>query len=223
VWLEPQGESDVVLSVADDGVGIPRENLSRVFEPFFTTKGTGSGLGLAVAAGIIAAHGGSISAHSDGVRGSTIQVRLPRTDGASADAPAEHARPRGGNATLLVAEDEPRVRAQVVRILRGAGYEVLEAENGARAVEVFRGHEGPIDLLVLDAIMPVCDGWQAFLQIERLKPGIKALFTTGYAANVLPADFMARGARLLSKPFKADELLAKVAELLVPHASASER
>jgi two-component system cell cycle sensor histidine kinase/response regulator CckA len=223
VWLEPQGESDVVLSVADDGVGIPRENLPRVFEPFFTTKGTGSGLGLAVAAGIIAAHGGSISAHSDGVRGSTIQVRLPRTDGASADAPAEHAPPRGGNATLLVAEDEPRVRAQVVRILRGAGYKVLEAENGARAVEVFRGHEGPIDLLVLDAIMPLCDGWQAFLQIERLKPGIKALFTTGYAANVLPADFMARGARLLSKPFKADELLAKVAELLAPHAFASER
>jgi two-component system, cell cycle sensor histidine kinase and response regulator CckA len=223
VWLEPRGKNDVVLSVADDGVGIPRENLSRVFEPFFTTKGTGSGLGLAVAVGIIAAHGGTISAESDGVRGTTLQVRLPRADGASPEAPADHARSLGGSATLLVAEDEPRVRAHVVRILRRAGYTVLEAENGARAVEVFRGYEGSIDLLVLDAIMPLCDGWQAFLQIERLKPGIPALFTTGYAANVLPADFMARGARLLCKPFKADELLAKVGELLGSPAFASER
>jgi two-component system, cell cycle sensor histidine kinase and response regulator CckA len=223
VWLEAQGENHVVLSVADDGVGIPPENLPRVFEPFFTTKGTGSGLGLAVAAGIIAAHGGTINAESDGVRGTTFQVRLPRTDGASAEAPAEHARSHGGSATLLVAEDEPRVRAQVVRILRRAGYTVLEAENGARAVEVFRGHEGSIDLLVLDAIMPLCDGWQAFVQIERLKPGIKALFTTGYAANVLPPDFTARGARLLCKPFKADELLGKVAELLGQPTCASER
>jgi CheY-like chemotaxis protein len=223
VWLEPGGKNDVVLSVADDGIGIPRDNLPRVFEPFFTTKGTGSGLGLAVAAGIIAAHGGTISAESDGVRGTTHQVRLPRTDGSSPEASAAPSGSLGGSATLLVAEDEPRVRAQVVRILRRAGYTVLEAENGARAVEVFRGHEGSIDLLVLDAIMPLCDGWQAFLQIERLKPGIQALFTTGYAANVLPADFMARGARLLCKPFKADELLAKVGELLGSAAFASER
>jgi two-component system cell cycle sensor histidine kinase/response regulator CckA len=223
VWLEAGGKNDVVLSVADDGIGIPRENLSRVFEPFFTTKGTGSGLGLAVAAGIIAAHGGTISAESDGVRGTTLQVRLPRTDGSSPEASADSSRSLGGSATLLVAEDEPRVRAQVVRILRRAGYTVLEAENGARAVEVFRGHKGSIDLLVLDAIMPLCDGWQAFLQIERLKPGIQALFTTGYAANVLPADFMARGARLLCKPFKADELLAKVGELLGVAPFVSER
>jgi PAS domain S-box-containing protein len=223
VWLEARGQNEVALSVADDGVGIPRDNLSRVFEPFFTTKGTGSGLGLAVAAGIIAAHGGSISAKSDGVRGTTLEVRLPRTDSTSAEAQAEPVRALGGSATLLVAEDEPRVRAQVARILRRAGYTVLEAENGARAVELFRGHHGAIDLLVLDAIMPLCDGWQAFVQIERLKPGIKALFTTGYAANVLPSDFLARGARLLSKPFKADELLARVAELLAPSAVTGER
>jgi CheY-like chemotaxis protein len=223
VWLEARGQNEVALSVADDGVGIPRDNLSRVFEPFFTTKGTGSGLGLAVAAGIIAAHGGSISAKSDGVRGTTLEVRLPRTDSTNAEAQAAPLRALGGSATLLVAEDEPRVRAQVARILRRAGYTVLEAENGARAVELFRGHHGAVDLLVLDAIMPLCDGWQAFVQIERLKPGIKALFTTGYAANVLPSDFMARGARLLSKPFKADELLARVAELLAPSAVTGER
>jgi len=222
VWLEALGVGDVVLSVADDGVGIPCENLTRVFEPFFTTKGTGSGLGLAVAAGIIAAHGGSISAESEGGRGTTMRVRLPRTDSVSTQVRGERQRPVGGAATILIAEDEPRVRAQVLRMLQRAGYAVLEAENGVRAVEVFRAHSGTIDLLVLDAIMPLCDGWQAFLQIERLKPGIKALFTTGYAANVLPADFMTRGARLLSKPFKADELLTKVRELLAPTAVAQK-
>ena len=124
---------------------------------------------------------------------------------------------------MLVAEDEPRVRAQVVRMLQGAGYTVLEADNGVRAVELFRAHVESIDLVVLDAIMPLCDGWQAYIQIEQLKPGIKTLFTTGYAANVLPPDFLTRGGtRLLSKPFKADELLGKVRELLAPPRVASK-
>jgi PAS domain S-box-containing protein len=214
VWVEPDGDEHVLLSVADDGVGIPKEDLTRVFEPFFSTKATGSGLGLAVAAGIVAAHGGTLVAESDGVRGSTMRVRLPRTEG---ERPASQHPPEpviGGTATLLVAEDEPRVRTQVVRILRGAGYTVLEAEHGLRAIELFKANADEIDLVMLDAIMPQCDGWRAYVEIERLKPGVKVMFTTGYAANVLPADFSARGARLLSKPFKPAELLAKVKELL---------
>jgi PAS domain S-box-containing protein len=214
VWVEPDKGEHVLLSVADDGVGIPKADLTRVFEPFFSTKATGSGLGLAVAAGIIAAHGGTIVAESDGVRGSTIRVRLPRTEGERVPSRPPEAAVVGGSATILIAEDEPRVRTQVVRILRGAGYTVLEAENGLRAIELFKGSAEAIDLVVLDAIMPQCDGWRAYVEIDRMKPGIKAMFTTGYAANVLPADFSARGARLLSKPFKPAELLAKVKELL---------
>jgi two-component system, cell cycle sensor histidine kinase and response regulator CckA len=214
VWIEPQGDDHVLLNVADDGVGIPRENLTRVFEPFFSTKGTGSGLGLAVAAGIIAAHGGTISAESDGVCGATLRVRLPRHEGGLRSARPVSVSPQGGTATILVAEDEVLVRTQVVRVLRGAGYAVVEAEDGAKAIAAFQAAQGAIDLLLLDAVMPVCNGWQAYLEIERRKPGIKALFTTGYAANVLPADFLEHGARLLSKPFKPAELLAKVRELL---------
>ena len=214
VWIEPDGASHVILSVADDGIGIPKEHLTRVFEPFFSTKASGSGLGLAVAAGIVAAHGGSIAAESDGVRGTTMRVRLPRTEGErrpTRPAPPPVSRGRG---TLLVAEDEPRVRTQVVRILQGGGYTVLEAENGLQAIALFREAAGEIDLVVLDAIMPQCDGWRAYEEMLRIKPSIKALFTTGYAANVLPSDFSTRGARLLSKPFKPAELLAKVSELL---------
>jgi two-component system cell cycle sensor histidine kinase/response regulator CckA len=219
VWVEPEGSEHVLLNVADDGIGIPKADLTRVFEPFFSTKSKGSGLGLAVAAGIIAAHGGTIVAESDGVRGTTLRVRLPRTEGERISSrPAPEPLLGGGSATILVAEDEPRVRAQVVRILQGAGYTVIEAENGLRAIELFKAKADEIDLLVLDAIMPQCDGWRAYVEIERTMPGVKALFTTGYAANVLPSDFSARGARLLSKPFKPAELLAKVKEMLEPAA-----
>ncbi len=219
IWIEPDGADHIVLSVADDGVGIRKENLTRVFEPFFTTKEAGSGLGLAVVAGIIAAHGGTISAESDGARGTTMRVRLPRTKGEPRPTRPLRALALGARATILVAEDEPLVRAQVVRILEGVGHTVLAAENGLRAIELFQAAPEAIDLLVLDAIMPECDGWRAYVEIERLKPGIKALFTTGYAANVLPGDFSARGAALLSKPFKPADLIAKVNAMLTPRAS----
>ena len=124
--------------------------------------------------------------------------------------------PVGGKETILLVEDDETVRVLARSILRRHGYNVLEAQNGARAIELFRAAPTAIDLVLLDAIMPVCNGWQAYVEIDRLRPGIKALFTTGYAANVLPEDFVARGARLLSKPFKPAELLAKVRELLAP-------
>jgi PAS domain S-box-containing protein len=214
VYVEPDGPAQVVMRVSDSGTGIAPENLRRVFEPFFTTKGTGSGLGLAVAAGIVAAHGGFILAESDGHSGTTIKVRLPRIT-----APALQAAPAlpavgAGTGVILVAEDEAPVRVQIVRLLEHAGYTVLQAENGARAVELFRARRGGVDLAVLDVVMPELDGWQTFVKLEELQPGIKVLFTTGYAASVLPEDFAARGARLLSKPYKLQHLLGQIRELL---------
>jgi CheY-like chemotaxis protein len=99
-------------------------------------------------------------------------------------------------------------------VLTHAGYTVLEADNGARAVELFRAQQSKIDLVLLDMIMPELDGWQAYLKIEAMAPGTRVLFSTGYAASVLPHDFAARGARLLSKPYKPHTLLAQVRELL---------
>jgi CheY-like chemotaxis protein len=115
---------------------------------------------------------------------------------------------------ILVAEDEPMVRAHILRTLERCGYSVLEAENGQRAVDVFRANSDRVDLLLLDAIMPVLDGWNAFLQISALRPGIKVLFATGYAADVLPPDFAASGARLLNKPFETATLFTEVQALL---------
>jgi two-component system cell cycle sensor histidine kinase/response regulator CckA len=214
VCVEPDGPAQVVMRVSDSGTGIAHENLRRVFEPFFTTKGTGSGLGLAVAAGIVAAHGGFILAESDGHSGTTIKVRLPRIAASAPQAAPAALAVGAGTGVILVAEDEAPVRVQIVRVLEHAGYTVLQAENGARAVELFRAQRGNVDLAVLDVVMPELDGWQTFVQLEELKPGIKVLFTTGYAASVLPEDFAARGARLLSKPYKLQHLLGQIQELL---------
>ena len=213
IRVEADG-ADALLSVSDTGSGISAENLPRVFEPFFTTKGAGSGLGLAVDAGIVSAHVGSINAESDGRSGTTMKVRLPLVAPGTEPASLPLEVSIGGSGVVLVAEDEDMVRAQVVKLLQHVGYTVLAAENGARAVELFREHHCAIDLVLLDVVMPELDGWQAFLQIEKLKPGIKVLFTTGYASNVLPQDFASRGARLLSKPYKPEQLWAQIREIL---------
>lgn len=214
IRIEPDGESHVAMSVQDTGMGIAAENLGHVFEPFFTTKGAGSGLGLAVAAGIVAAHGGVMRVESDGKTGTTLTVRLPRVREAPEDPPLSTGEVPPGSGVILVAEDEDAVRAHVQRILQRAGYTVLQANNGARAVELFRQHQVAIDLVLLDVVMPELDGWQAFLVIEALKPDVKVLFTTGYAADVLPQNFAARGVRLLSKPYKPEHLLGQIRELL---------
>lgn len=214
VEVRPANVKEVLMKVCDTGPGIDQACLSRIFEPFFTTKGAGSGLGLAVAAGIVAAHGGSLTADSDGSSGSTFTVRLPRVDPIAEDSRVSSAPPPKGAGVVLVAEDEWLVRKQLIKILQGAGYTVLSAENGARAVELFREHGSRVDLALLDAIMPELDGWQTYLQLEELQPGIRVLFTTGYGADVLPKGFQQRGTRLLSKPFKPQRLLQQVAELM---------
>jgi two-component system, cell cycle sensor histidine kinase and response regulator CckA len=214
IRIDPDGEHHVVMTVTDTGTGIAPENIGRVFEPFFTTKGAGSGLGLAVAAGIIGAHGGDMTAESDGQSWTIMKVRLPRVAAVTqppAPAPAGAIR---GTGVILVAEDEDLVRAQVERFLARAGYTVLQANNGARAVELFRQHWQSVDLVLLDVIMPELDGWQAFQAMSALKPTVKVLFTTGYAASVLPADFAACGARLLSKPYKRQQLLTQIHDML---------
>src|SRR6185295_17530493 len=214
VRIEADGPAHVLMSVCDTGTGIAPENMSRIFEPFFTTKGAGSGLGLAVAAGIVAAHGGVIAADSDGTTGTVMKVRLPCVPPASAHPTPDPERAQRGAGLILLAEDEDLVRAQVERILRRAGYTVLQANNGRRAVELFRERKDEVDLVILDVVMPELDGWRAYLLMEQLVPHVKVLFTTGYAANVLPSDYAARGARLISKPYKPQRLLEQVREML---------
>ncbi len=202
------------LCVSDTGSGISKEHLKRAFEPFFTTKGAGSGLGLAVVAGIVAAHGGTVTVDSEVAQGTTFTVELPLVHSPESEPPLELKPARRGNEVILVAEDEPLVRSQVVRILSRAGYLVLEAANGTQAIAEFARRSNEIDLVLLDVIMPGLDGWQVYERVEALRPGIKVLFTTGYAANALPEDFGSRGKRLLTKPYKPQALLDLVRDVL---------
>ncbi len=212
VTLEPP--QTVALRISDTGPGIPEENLLRIFEPFFTTKGAGSGLGLSVVEGIIAAHGGTIVAESSPGAGASFIVRLPRSESGTVVDAGHRAPQVGGQECVLIAEDEGMVRDQLVRALTRAGYEVLATDNGRRAVEMFREHSEHVDLVLLDVIMPEMDGWQAYRKIEEIRPGTRVLFSTGYASTLLPKDVASKGALVLNKPYNPRVLLQRVREVL---------
>ena len=211
--LLPGGQY-VAISVRDTGSGIRESELQRIFEPFYTTKpaGQGTGLGLAMAHGIVTQHQGFLTVDSKLGFGSTFTVYLPRA--AQKEQPVAatpSATRRRSRATILVAEDEPMVRRLVVNLLRREGHEVIEADNGARAVEMVCELEGPLDLLFLDAVMPEMDGKETYERIVALRPGVRAIFSSGYAGDMLPSAFIeAHGLRLVPKPYDTKTLLAAV-------------
>jgi two-component system, cell cycle sensor histidine kinase and response regulator CckA len=206
------------LSVADTGVGIDRGTQGRIFEPFFTTKevGKGTGLGLAIAYGVVKQHKGTISVSSEPGHGATFTFMLPLLGSAGRFGAERHvsAAP-GGTETVLVAEDDAAVRAMLRRVLQGAGYEVVEAANGADAVQQFREHAGRVRLAILDVVMPVQNGRLALDHIRKLEPGIRALFLSGYADDPSGRQAIDVGEELLVlKPVHAGELLRAVRKAL---------
>ncbi len=207
----------VCLAVVDTGPGIPAELRERVFEPFFTTKepGTGSGLGLAVALGIVEQHGGTISCRSESGVGTTFVVHLPVHDGGST--PIESSGPRQTVPAevewLLVAEDEAPVRQMVQRVLERAGYRVVAVADGLAAIE--EASRRRFDLVLLDGIMPRASGRESWERIRAARPDTRFLMMSGYSSDVFPTDWLERnGLRLVSKPFEPDDLLREVRALL---------
>ncbi len=180
----------VVLSVEDHGSGIAPEVLPRIFEPFFSTKeqGKGTGLGLSMAYGIIKQSGGHIWAQSELDRGTTIKICFPRTDNADAgrvqQAPAPVSSLRGTE-TVLLAEDSDMVRATVSTILRRYGYHVLDASNGAEALDLCEQFRGAIDLLLTDVTMPGMNGRQLAARVVAVRSELKVLYMSGYAEDVI--------------------------------------
>ncbi|MBW2244541.1 MAG: response regulator [Deltaproteobacteria bacterium] len=211
------GGQALELSVTDDGVGMDAKTRRRIFDPFFTTKRKvhGTGLGLAVAYGIVEAHGGSIEVTSHPGAGSCFRLFWPAaTESAAAVEQRDAARASfesTGEGTILLAEDEPSVRRMARVALEGAGYRVLEAENGDDAVTRFDAQPGDIDLLLFDLSMPGLDGLSAVEAIRTRAPGLPALVMSGHPDRdrVWPADVP-----LLSKPFGPTLLLEQVGKLL---------
>jgi len=209
--------SYVALMVTDTGVGMTREVLARIFEPFFTTKelGKGTGLGLATVYGVVKQMGGHISAHSEVGQGTEFKIYLPPADAppqAAANAPTAAAR---GCETLLLVEDEGDVRELAADILDGYGYRVLQAAGPAEALALTERHNGPIDLLVTDVVMPQMSGPQLARCLVMARPNVRVLYMSGYSEHAtLQRDVLDPEAPLLQKPFTAEQLAGRVREAL---------
>jgi PAS domain S-box-containing protein len=204
------------LAVSDTGTGMDQATIERVFEPFFSTKprGRGTGLGLATVYGIVTGVGGSIDIYSEQGLGTTVNVLLPATrQSAAAEATPDLAAAelRGQGETILLVEDEDGLRAMASRLLTRNGYRVCEAEDGADAVRLAANPALPIELLVTDMVMPGMLGNEVIDQVQAIRPGLRALYITGYAQQVL--DFHGIPARdfdILQKPFTEVALLTRV-------------
>ncbi len=207
----------VHLSVSDTGEGMNEDTKGRIFEPFFTTKGPGkgTGLGLAMVYGIVKQSGGHVWVHSAPGRGATFDIYLPRVDAPAADDTADAERPEAaaGSETVLLVEDDPAVRALARRALDRYGYRVLEASNGRDALELARRTRHPIDLLLVDVVMPELGGRRAAEQLLRTRPAMKVLYMSGYAGSEERERAFEPGA-FLQKPFTPDALVRRVRELL---------
>jgi len=207
------------LRVRDDGIGIPQENLKKIFDPFFTTKapGKGTGLGLAMVYGIIRQTGGEILVESHPGRGTSIRIllRLEKAEEAGRTGkPRPEIRHRF-TGTVLVVEDEAVVREMAVRILQGAGFSVLEAESGDRAMEMIREGMNPPELLLTDVIMPGIQG-QAFVDAVRsFFPEIRIVCMSGYAEHRILEEILSDPEIcFIQKPFSASFLLETVRTII---------
>ncbi|MBI2932577.1 MAG: response regulator [Planctomycetes bacterium] len=209
----------VMLAVSDTGCGMDEQVRSHLFEPFFTTKelGKGTGLGLSTVYGIVKQNQGYVWVYSEPERGSTFKIYLPRmAPPAESIAGTGAARkPQRGSETVLVVEDEDAVRKLTCRILQSHGYTVIEARNGAQAMDVCERHSGAIQLLVTDLVMPGIGGDELARNLLSRHPSLKVLFVSGYANEAVARQgVLAPGAAFLQKPFAPDDLAHKVREVL---------
>ena len=210
----------IQISVTDTGKGISREVKERIFEPFFTTKdmGKGTGLGLSIVYGIVKQHNGEITLYSEENEGTTIKIFLPLVD-----LPAETVKPEtmpesaGGSETILIAEDDASVRLFLKSFLEEYGYTIIEACDGAEAVEEFLHNIDRIDLIILDVVMPKLNGKEAYDVMSEMKAGIPVLFSSGYTAEIIHSKgVVEKELNFISKPFSSQALLSKVRQILSP-------
>ncbi len=209
----------VMMSVSDTGVGMTKEVQEHVFEPFFTTKEKrkGTGLGLSTVYGIVKQSKGNIWVYSELEKGTTFKIYLPRADRPISEKKKKDkkAEALSGSETILIVEDDEKVRKFVERVLKGYGYRVLIASNGEEAVRIAGEYEGHIDLMVTDVVMPGMGGQDLENRLKASKPGIKVLYMSGYTDDTIVHNgILEKGKIFLQKPFTIEALGRKVKEAL---------
>jgi two-component system cell cycle sensor histidine kinase/response regulator CckA len=233
----PSGDY-VMVEVTDTGTGIPPDIMDKIFLPFFSTKetGKGTGLGLSTVYGIVKQTGGFVYPESEVGKGTTFRIFLPRHV-PSAEAPGSDEAPAIGGAlaaaeqlakvsgpapaaddtgqgTILLVEDEKDLRNLNARGLSSRGYTVLQAGNGVEAIDVLEQHDGEIDLVVSDVVMPEMDGPALLKELRRRRPDLKIIFVSGYAEEAFANNEPQGQHAFLAKPFELKTLVAKVKETM---------
>jgi len=208
---QPKPGNYVSIEITDTGIGMDADTVQRVFEPFFTTKemGRGTGLGLASVYGIIKGHGGYIDVVSEKGRGTSFTIYLPATD-IEIRKQVKDRKP-----TILLVDDENAVAKIGVKMLERLGFTVISAFSGGEAIQLYRKHQGNIDIVILDMVMPETSGSETYDQLRQLNPDVKVLLSSGYSINGKAEELLNRGCNdFIQKPFTMDQLNKKIRKLL---------
>jgi two-component system cell cycle sensor histidine kinase/response regulator CckA len=206
----------IEITISDTGMGMDETTKGKIFDPFFTTKevGKGTGLGLATVYGIVKQHGGYITVESEPNQGTTFSIYFPAVK-MKVNEEQDTATPIiKGNETILIADDDKEVRSLVREALQAYGYSTIEAIDGEDAIDKFKQNQ-PIDLIVLDVVMPKKNGREVYEEIHIIDPHIKVLFTSGYTRDIVLDKGIETGELdFMAKPLLFDELLQKIREML---------
>ena len=207
----------VKISIKDTGGGMDEATMQRIFEPFFTTKeiGTGTGLGLASAFGIIKSHNGYIDVRSRLGHGATFFIYLPATEEEVREQEKKVVELVPGTETILLVDDEHAILEACSAMLKKLGYDVMVARGGKEAVDVYRKHQSEIDLVILDIIMPDLSGGEVFDRLLDMNPEVRVLLSSGYSIEDQAAAILDRGCDgFIQKPFQLDQLHRNIREIM---------
>jgi CheY-like chemotaxis protein len=217
---EPHGLSPgqyARISIRDTGIGMSEAIKKRIFDPFFTTKdkGRGTGLGLASAYGIIKNHSGFISVHSEPGHGAVFNIYLPLSSKESTLPAPKNDKIINSFGTILLIDDEDIVLDVGKALLEKLGYQVIVAKGGEMAINKLQQHPGPIDLAILDLIMPGLDGKQTYEKLHELMPTLPVILSSGYSINGQATEILQKGGNgFIQKPYNISQLSQKINDVL---------